>query len=445
MYHARMDEPRIQYVRTSDGVSIAYYVIGGGPPLLEMANLPVSHLQKEWETGHEMAETLALQRTYIHYDARGFGMSDRNVTDFSLEALVRDVEAIADHLNLELFQILGGGIAMPIAIKYAATHPERVSHLVLGLYGSGKEVPDEQMDSILELGMQNWELATETITHAVLGWSNGLLAHRLAEIMRVGTTAETLRNFIGYVRKWHIDDLLPRITASTLLLARSHGPQAYVDDARRGASFIPDARLELMTGSVMEDVHHEEFARIWAFLSDGQELPRAAPEVPPTTATILFADIVDSTSLTESLGDMHFRAHANELDDSLRAAIRESGGAVVEGKVLGDGVMAVFPSARQAIDAALRCAAVSATHEMKLHLGIHAGDVIRDGSNVYGGAVNIAARVAAASEPGEILVTDVVRALARTSASVGFDDRGEHELKGIAEPQQLYAVHDRGA
>ncbi len=439
-----MNEPRIQYVRTSDGVSIAYYVIGGGPPLVETSSIPVSHLQLEWACGHEMAEMIALQRTYIHYDARGFGMSDRNITDFSLEALSRDLEAIADHLNLDQFQLLSGGIAMPIGLQYAATHPERVSHLVLGLYGAGREVPDEQLASILALGEKNWELATETITHAVLGWSNGTLAHQLAEIMRHGTTAQTLRAFIAAGKSWHIDELLPKITAETLLLARRDGPQAYIDEGLRGASFIPHARLELLEGKG-EIAHEQEFARIWAFVADGAELPQSAPEVPPTTATILFADIVDSTSLTERMGDAHFREHANELDQTVRRLIREGGGTVVEGKVLGDGVMAVFTSARQAIDAALRLAAASDDNELKLHLGIHAGDVIRDGANVYGGAVNIAARVAAASEPGEILVTDVVRALARTSASAGFEDRGERELKGIAEPQRLYAVCDRGA
>jgi class 3 adenylate cyclase len=443
-YHDLMDEPKIQYVRTPDGVSIAYYVIGGGPPLVELPGIPVSHLQKEWETGHEMAEQIAMQRTYVHYDARGFGMSDRNVTDFSLEALSRDLETVADRLSLDRMQLLTGGIAMPIALQYAATHPERVSHLVLGMYGAGREVPEGQLASIIALGEQNWELATETITHAVLGWSNGQMAHQLAEIMRVGATAQTLKAFMRATADWQIEELLPKITASTLILARRDGPQAYVDDGRRAASFIRDARLELLEGKG-DMAHDQEFAKIWAFLADGEELPRAAPEVTPTTATILFADIVDSTSLTESLGDSHFRSHASELDESLRQAIRASGGTVIEGKVLGDGVMSVFPSARQAIDAALRCAAVGADHDMKLHLGIHAGDVIRDGANVYGGAVNIAARVAAESQPGEILVTEVVRALARTSASAGFDDRGERELRGIAEPQHLYAVHDRGA
>ena len=124
----------------------------------------------------------------------------------------------------------------------------------------------------------------------------------------------------------------------------------------------------------------------------------------------------------------------------MRAAIRESGGAPVDGKVLGDGVMAVFSSAAQAIDAARRCIELSAESELRLHIGLHAGDVIREDGNVYGGAVNIASRICGLSEPGEMLVSQTVRDLARTSAGATFEDRGEHALKGIDDPVRLYAV-----
>ena len=111
-----------------------------------------------------------------------------------------------------------------------------------------------------------------------------------------------------------------------------------------------------------------------------------------------------------------------------------------EGKVLGDGIMSVFASAHQAIEAAQRCRDLGDDADLPLHLGIHAGDVVREGNNVHGGAVQVAARVVDAAEPGEILVSATVRDLARTSAGVAFEDRGEHELKGIAEPQRLFAV-----
>jgi adenylate cyclase len=147
-----------------------------------------------------------------------------------------------------------------------------------------------------------------------------------------------------------------------------------------------------------------------------------------------------STALNERLGDAAFRTASRALDERIRAVIREHEGVPVEGKVLGDGVMATFRSAAQAVAAACACAGVAASADLALHIGLHAGDVIPDGSNVYGGAVNIASRICALCEPGEILVSQTVRDLARTSASVTFEDRGEHALKGIEDPVRVYAV-----
>jgi len=144
--------------------------------------------------------------------------------------------------------------------------------------------------------------------------------------------------------------------------------------------------------------------------------------------------------LTEQLGDATFRAYARQLDASLRAIISQIGGRIVEGKLLGDGVMAIFTSARQAIECAIRCNSAAEGTELRLHIGIHAGDVIREGKNVFGGAVNIAARIAASSVPGEILISDTVRSLARTSTNVTFEDRGDHILKGITDPQRLFGI-----
>jgi class 3 adenylate cyclase len=163
------------------------------------------------------------------------------------------------------------------------------------------------------------------------------------------------------------------------------------------------------------------------------------------TAVILFADIVDSTALTERLGDAAFREKARELGTALRSVIRESGGAPVEGPTLGDGLLATFASAREAIEAALRCGTAGDEAGLPLHLGIHAGDVSRekdpDGrDNVYGGAVNIASRISGLSAPGEVLVSQTVRDLARTSAGVAFEDRGEQSLKGVDEPVRVWTV-----
>src|SRR3990172_9605898 len=213
--------------------------------------------------------------------------------------------------------------------------------------------------------------------------------------------------------------------------------------------FVPLEKLNVELGSVTYHTAMLDFGPSsvdgWLRELIGAELGAEAEskeeiKLPEGTVTILFADIANSTLLTEQLGDAAFRAHARQLDASLRAIISQIGGRIVEGKLLGDGVMAIFTSARQAIECAIRCNSAAEGTELRLHIGIHAGDVIREGKNVFGGAVNIAARIAASSVPGEILISDTVRSLARTSTNVTFEDRGDHILKGIADPQRLFAI-----
>ena len=182
-------------------------------------------------------------------------------------------------------------------------------------------------------------------------------------------------------------------------------------------------------------------AAVDAFLAEVEGTNQApSSDLPSGTAIILFADIADSTALTERLGDDAFRAKARDLDAALRSVIRDHNGTPIEGKLLGDGVLAVFTSARQAIEAALACGKAGDEGGLALHLGLHAGDVIREDNNVYGGAVNVAARISGLSAAGEVLVSETVRSLARTSAGVRFEDRGEQALKGVGEAVRVWAV-----
>jgi class 3 adenylate cyclase len=214
---------------------------------------------------------------------------------------------------------------------------------------------------------------------------------------------------------------------------------------------IPNARLAALDGDAgIPHFYYEQFVRVLEeFLGvEGRAESLNSKHQTATasgTAVILFTDIVSSTALTERMGDVAFRDASRALDASLRAAIRDAGGAAIDGKLLGDGVLATFPSAAQAIDGARRCLALSAASELGLHIGLHAGDVIREEGNVFGGAVNIASRICGLSSPGEILVSDVVRGMARSSAGVEFEDRGEQEMKGVGEPVRVYAVRKDGS
>ncbi|GAG19645.1 unnamed protein product, partial [marine sediment metagenome] len=126
-------EPQIQYAKTKDGVSIAFWTLGEGMPVVFTPMIPWSHIQREWQWPGYRAfyERLMQGRNLVRYDSRGSGLSDRDVTDFSLEAHLLDLEAVVDRLGLKRFALFASMTAGPAAIAYAARHPQRLSHLLL--------------------------------------------------------------------------------------------------------------------------------------------------------------------------------------------------------------------------------------------------------------------------------------------------------------------------
>jgi class 3 adenylate cyclase len=236
-----------------------------------------------------------------------------------------------------------------------------------------------------------------------------------------------------------VTELLPQIKARTLVMSNADLQYVTKQMSIDLAAQIPGARYISHPGTLDNDTAGQP--AILDFLEGGDvSTPTTREPESSGTAIILFADIVDSSALTERLGDDAFRQKARQLDAAMRAAIGANGGTAVDGKTLGDGVLAVFSAARQAISCAQACHGAAGEAGLELHAGIHAGDVIRESDNVYGGTVNIAARVAGTSAAGETLVSQTVRDLARTSAGVTFEDRGDHSLKGIEEPIRLYVV-----
>jgi class 3 adenylate cyclase len=439
-------EPQIRFCTSADGTRIAYATMGEGPPLV---NFPGWGYRLEADLNHPDSrlahEKLAAGRLLVNVERRGIGASQREVDEISLETELGDLATVADHVGLHSFDIFGSLDAAAVSVAYAAQHPERVSRLVLWApYTCGAEVGRPgAIRGLQALIREDWNMAVRAIANAVFPSGPSELQSWYRKACRESVSQEIAAKYMDFYTTVDVRPYLPRVKAPTLVLHRRGDRDAPVASGRAVAALIPDARFVALDG----DIGHMFFGDIsyidtvTRFLDEvrgsGGE---AAPELPEGMAVLLFADIAESTALTEQLGDAAFRAKAREVDASLRGIIRECAGAPVEGKVLGDGVLAVFTSARQAIDCALRCNAASEPVGLRLHLGIHAGDVIREGNNVYGGAVNIAARIAGASAPGEVLVSDTVRGLARTSAGVAFDDRGEQSLRGVAERQRLFAV-----
>lgn len=437
-------EPSIQYARAKDGTNIAFWSVGqGGTPLVMLPSIPFNHVQLSWELegyAHTF-ERLSQRRMLISYDGRGSGLSDRDVEDLSLEGYLLDLEAVLDKLNVERADLFAFITSGPIAVAFAARHPERVARLLLWCsFARSADVLDApQFQGLLSLAEKDWTTFTEALASVVFGWAAGEPARQFAAYMRACTTPEHMALARQTLSALDVSDELPDVKARTLVMHRRNMIYPSVEGARYLASHIANARLALFDGDTSQlGVDSDRILdQIEEFLeqdSDG---------VPEGANVILFADIVNSTALTEELGDARFRERAREIDSAMRTAIRSRGGTPIEGKLLGDGILAVFRFGHEGIDAAIACRDAAERAGLQLRLGLHAGDVIREANNVYGGAVNIAARIAAAAAPGEILVSDTLRGLARTSADVTFEDRGKQELKGVADAQQVWAVTRR--
>jgi class 3 adenylate cyclase/pimeloyl-ACP methyl ester carboxylesterase len=443
----------VRYATTEDGVEIAYRTAGEGSGLpMLMAPAP-PYMDVQWIGGAfpvtagvpvmderrltSISGSLSRSRKLAWFDFRGAGMSDRNVDEISMDTMTRDLAAVADRLGWDEFALHGVGMSGPVVIRYAATHPERVRALILqDTYARAADLGHiPRLRAMGALLRADYDSYLHLLVLTGYGWGVGAYGAELVEMFKACTTQDAVLKLAQATPTFDATQYVPMLSVRTLVLGRSDSPVPSPEMTRRLGARIADARVAILSS---------QQAHLYDTMTDGflNDYDGTGGDAEPVSGTsiILFTDIVDSTALTERMGDAAFRAKSRDLDGALRSIIRECGGTVIDAKTLGDGVLATFPAAAQAIDAALRCGEAGSAVGLPLHLGLHAGDVIREEGNVFGGAVNIAARISAMSAAGELLVSDIVRGLARTSAGVRFEDRGEHALKGVGEPVRVFAV-----
>jgi class 3 adenylate cyclase len=443
-------DPSVQYAQTKDGVSIAFWTMGEGIPVVRMQPTPYSHAQLEWSIPEIRLwhEPLAEKYRLVRFDHRGTGLSQRDAIDFSLEAQVRDLEAVLDRLSLDrvaLMALYGSG---PLAIEYASHHPELVSHLILlDAYATAADYYQlPQLQAIASLADMDWELFTETVAHVGYGWSEES-GRRFAAFMRECVSPEAAKEFLETDAKVDVSAALPKIEQPTLVLQHKLVPFPTIDTARDIASHIANARLVVLEGSWRDVDIGTALAAIHEFLGEGEEAAPAAepPEAGPFR-TVLFTDVEGSTALTQRLGDSRVRELLRAHERMVREALKSHGGAEV--KTMGDGFMASFSSATKALECAIAMQRAFAEHNesaeqpIKVRIGLNAGEPIAEEEDLFGTAVNEAARITAAAKGGEILVANVVRELAKGKDFL-FADVGERQLKGFDEPARLYEVRWR--
>ena len=248
-------EPQSEYATAADGVRIATLAYGdeSGWPLLIAATPPWSHVQLEYRIPPVRAwsDGMGEMARVVRYDCRGTGLSDRDPLDFSMEAQVRDVEAVADHYQMPSFVLWGSIGGSPASIVYAARHPERVSHLLLwaGYARGALLVRRPEANALGELLRENWEMYTDTYAQAAFGWPASDTGAQYAALTRAGITQEGMVAFVRTMAGVDVTAEARRVQSPTLVMTRRGSKFSGVDDARELASLIPQARLLVLEGS----------------------------------------------------------------------------------------------------------------------------------------------------------------------------------------------------
>ncbi len=442
-------EPQIQYCTTSDGVSIAYWAMGDGPPLVYLPPL-AQHTQLDWQLPaiREFYEWLATRHRLVRYDGRNTGLSQRTVEDVSLEARELDLVAVADRLALGDFSLAGHGRSGGLAVAFAAHHPPRVRQLILldAYVALPGVAPMPSIHALRELPGADWETFTETTAGLLWGWAAGDETRQLAALFRDSMTQEDyLRGRSGF----DISGLLGQVGAQTLVVHQRDAIITNIETGRRLAAGIPDARLITLEGSAVYGSYADPVMRaaVDAFLGeDGADPPAAVAEPQRAaggTVTVLFTDIVGHTEMMQRLGDAKGREVLREHERITRDVLSRHAGEEV--KTAGDGFMAAFTSVTAGVECAVALQRAfaernaSAGEPIVVRAGLNAGEPVADGGDYFGSSVILASRIAAEAGAGEILVPDTIRGLLAGKGFL-FADRGEFTPKGFEDAVRLYQV-----
>jgi class 3 adenylate cyclase len=445
-------EPSVRYTTTSDGVAIAYADVGEGSPIVYMPSTPFSHVQLEWgipRLRDLYNGLIAAGHRLVRYDARGTGLSDRDAADLGLEARLLDLEAVLQATGLERAALFATGDTGMEAISWAATRPERVTHLMLWCtWARRADVSSASTTrSLRALLDEDWTVYTETAARVLVGWANEADARHLAAFYRQCTSPEVLRVAVPLVYAWDVTPLLPQVRCPTLVMQANGLPYLPLEVGRALARSIPGAQLAALEGTSPLPFANDTPAvlrTIAEFLGDASApVLAASPGAAPVT--ILFTDMEGSTAFTQRLGD----ARAQEVVRAHNRIVRESlaahGGREI--KHTGDGIMISFRSASQALECAIgiqrRVAELAVSDPeaaVRVRIGLNAGEPVAEEGDYFGTAVQLAARICAGAEPGQIIATGVVRDLVAGKGFL-FRDLGETVPRGFEDTVRIFEAH----
>jgi class 3 adenylate cyclase len=443
--------PETRYARSGD-VSIAYQVSGDGPMDIVFVPPSFSHVELAWDVPglRDLFRRLGMLGRLIHFDKRGTGMSDRGVGVANLETRMDDVRAVMDAAGSERAALfaLSEGVAM--SALFAATYPARTWALVLhGGYPRTLRAPDypwghteaETLQRIAEAraGAEQADYG-ERLARSGSPRADAEETAALARMFRQGTSPGALEALARMNLQIDVRDALPAIRVPTLVLHNAGDTWVDVERGRdfagriRGATFV-ELPIEGHIAPAADT--HLVLDAVEPFLRDAWEAARPDAEPDRILATVLFTDIVDSTTKMAELGDARWRKLLEEHHALVRRELTRGRGREVD--TAGDGFFAAFDGPARAIRCARAISEAVQALGIEVRVGLHTGECELVDGKVAGIAVHTGARVAAYAGAGEVLVSSTVKDLVAGSG-IEFEDRGVHELKGIPGEWRLYAA-----
>jgi len=440
-----VEPPETKYAQGNGGL-IAYQVTGDGPAdLVHMTGL-ASHVDVRWDVPPmaRFLERLSSFSRVISFDRRGFGASDPIPSGvLTWEECADDLKVVLDAIACERAAIFAEVDDGPTALLFAAMFPDRVSALVLA-NGAARLVADdgypgvplEAASALVNMTQQGWgtEAWAELVAASVA--QDRRTIRSLAKLQRASATPTVAARRFRYALGLDIRGVLSSIHVPTLIIQREQSMFVPTSIGRHLAENIPGAAyFETPGGDILccTQGDREILERVQKFLTGTSE----AQDTDRVLATVLFTDIVDSTRRAAEAGDRHWKQLLDAHDDLIRQEVERFGGRIV--KTTGDGALATFDSPGRAIRCALELHDKLAAIGVPIRAGLHSGEIELRGEDVGGIAVHLAARVAAAANAGEVLVSRTLNDLVAGSG-LEFIDRGMHELKGVPGDWRLFAV-----
>ena len=437
--------PETRYAQSGD-VNIAYQVMGDGP----MDIILVPGLTSNIEMFHELpGYTVTLRRLarfarVITFDKRGQRLSDRMSGAPSLEQRMDDVRTVMDEIGSRRAAILSFSEGGCMSALFAATYPERVSHLIL--FGGFSRSADLRPKGLTPTQLE------DRLAHRVKNWGNGDMLKAvlpsyarepnamamLARMERLCSTPGGIKTILLLNALIDVTSVLPIVQVTTLVLHRVSDIVVPVEFGRQLVAQIPGARyIEYPEGDHAFWTGDTEtlVGDIEEFLTGHRD--NGSADLERILATVMFTDIVDSTRQAAQLGDQQWRSRLDQHDALARQTISRHRGVLV--KSTGDGVLATFDGPGRAIRCALSFSSAARQIGLPVRTGLHTGEIELRGADIGGIAVHAAARVMARSVPDEVLVSRVVTDLV-AGAGLRFSERGSHELKGLPGKWDLFAA-----